>query len=217
MKKKLVLLALLVIFVLSGGGLGYFYYYQGTHFIKTEDARITGDQYKVIAQTSEKVTHIAVEEGDVLEQDEVIAEQDVTSNDPTMISKSIVRAPINGTVIKLLAKKNEIVSAGQPVALMINKDELYVSASIEETAIKKIEVGQIVDVSIDALDGSTIPGKVRKIGEATNSTFSLVPAINTSGNFNKVTQRIPIEIAIAKPEGMKLIPGTNVVVKIHIK
>ncbi len=217
MKRKSILLVLLVLLVGSGGGLGYFYYYQGTHFIKTEDARITGDQYKVMAQISEKITHIAVEEGDILGHDEVIAEQDVPNNDPSMISKSFIRAPINGTVIKLLAKKHEIVSAGQPVALMINKDDLYVSASIEETAIKNVQLGQIVDVSIDALDGLTIPGKVRKIGEATNSTFSLVPAINTSGNFNKVTQRIPIEIAIAKPEGMKLIPGTNVVVKIHIQ
>ncbi|MFJ5624893.1 HlyD family efflux transporter periplasmic adaptor subunit [Peribacillus loiseleuriae] len=217
MKRKIVLIVLLVLLVLSGGGLGYFYYYQGTHFIKTEDARINGEQYKVMPQISAKITDITVEEGDILEQDEVIAEQDVTTNDPTMLSKSLVRAPISGTLIKLLVKENEIVTAGQPVALMINQDELYVSANIEETNIKKIQVGQIVDVSIDALDGSTISGKVRKIGEATNSTFSLVPAVNTSGNFNKVTQRIPIEIAIAKPESMKLIPGTNVVVKIHIK
>lgn len=217
MKKKGILIVLLVLLVVSGSGLGYFYYYQGTHFVKTEDARISGDQYKVMPQISAELTSIDVDEGDVLQKNEVIAEQDLTNLDPSMISKSIVRAPIDGTVIKILAKENEIVAAGQPVALMMDMDKLYVSANIEETDIQHIQVGQVVEVTIDALDGAEIPGKVRKIGEASNSAFSLIPAVNTSGNYNKVTQRIPIEIAIAAPKGMELIPGTNVEVKIHIK
>jgi len=217
MKRKLILLILLALFLVSGGGLGYYYFYQGTHFVKTEDARISGDQYKVMPQISAEITRFDVEEGETLAQNEAIAEQDVSNIDPSMINKSVIRAPINGTVIKLLVKEHEIAAAGQAVALMLNMDELYVSANIEETDITKIKVGQLVDVSIDTLDGIVIPGKVRKIGEASNSIFTLVPAVNTSGNFNKVTQRIPIEIAIAKPDGTKLIPGTNVEVSIHIK
>lgn len=217
MNRRIVLMTLLVLFVISGGGLGYFYYYQGTHFIKTEDARISGDQYKVMPQISGEITRFDVEEGDLLGKDEAVAEQDVTNVDPSMISRSVVRAPIDGTVIKLLSKEQEVVSAGQPVALMMNMDELYVTANIEETEIRKVQVGQNVDITIDALGDAPIVGKVRKIGAASNSTFSLIPAVNTSGNFNKVTQRIPIEIAIAKPEKMELLPGTNVVIKIHIK
>lgn len=216
MKRKVILTILLALFVISGGGLGFYYYYQGTHFIKTEDARISGDQYKVMAQISAELSQFDIEEGDTLGKDEAIAEQDITNLDASMINKSIVRAPIDGTVIKLLSKEHEIVAAGTPVALMLNMDELYVTANIEENDIGHIQVGQFVDVSIDTLDGTAIPGKVRKIGNASNSTFSLVPAVNTSGNFNKVTQRIPIEIAIAKPKDMQLIPGTNVEVKIHI-
>lgn len=217
MKKKYILITLLVLFVVSGGAIGYYFYYQSTHFLKTEDARIAGDQYKVMPQISAEITNIDVKEGDTLVKNEAIAEQDTTNIEPGLISKSIIRAPIDGTVVKLLSKEHEIAAAGQPVALMVNMDELYVSANIEETDIKKVKIGQDVDVSIDLLDGETIPGKVSDIGKATNSALSLVPAVNTSGNFNKVTQRIPIEIAIAKPKDMELIPGSNVVVNIHIK
>jgi len=217
MKKKIILVVLLVLFVISGGTIGYYYYYQGTHYVKTEDARLAGEQYKVMAQISSKVTSFAVEEGEILAKNEAIAEQDVANIDASMISKSVIRAPIDGTVIKLLNNENDFVAAGTPVALMMNMDELYISANIEETEIQKIKVGQEVDITVDALDGAPISGKVRKIGEGSNSVFSLVPAVNTSGNFSKVTQLIPIEIAIAKPADMKLIPGTNVVIKIHIK
>lgn len=217
MKKKYVLIILLVLFVISGGGIGYYFYYQSTHFLKTEDARIAGDQYKVMPQISAEITNIDVKEGDTLLKNEAIAEQDTTNLDPGLIRKSIIRAPIDGTVIKLLSKEHEIAAAGQPVALMVDMNKLYVSANIEETDIKKVKIGQDVDVSIDILEGQTIPGKVRDIGKATNSALSLVPAVNTSGNFNKVTQRIPIEIAIVKPESIDLIPGSNVEVNIHIK
>ncbi|BDH62898.1 secretion protein HlyD [Lysinibacillus sp. PLM2] len=217
MKKKDILTLLLVLFVFSGGGIGFYFYYQGTHYLKTEDARIAGDQYKVMPQISAEITNIDVKEGDILVKSEAIAEQDTTNLDPGMIRKSIIRAPINGTVIKLLSKEHEIAAAGQPVAIMMDMNQLYVSANIEETNINKVKVGQDVDVSIDSLNGETIPGKVRDIGKATNSTLSLVPAVNTSGNFNKVTQKIPIEIAILKPEDLELIPGSNVEVTIHIK
>lgn len=216
MKRKLVLTILLAAMVISGGGVGYYYWYQGAHYIKTEDAHIQADQYKVMPQISGEITRIDVQEGDTLQKNEAIAQQDTSNMDPSMIDKSIVRAPISGDVIKVFSKEHETAAPGQTVALMANMDEVYVSANIEETEITKVKEGQVVEISIDTLDGKVIAGKVRKIGEAANSVFSLIPATNTSGNFNKVKQRIPIEIAINKPEDLKLIPGTNVEIKIHI-
>ncbi|MBS5915104.1 MAG: HlyD family secretion protein, partial [Paenibacillus macerans] len=86
---------------------------------------------------------------------------------------------------------------------------------IEETDIGRIKPGEVVDVTLDAAGGQVIQGKVSNVGQATNSVFSAIPATNTSGNFNKVTQRIPVKIALNIPEGMELIPGTNVEVRIH--
>ncbi|MFC3883514.1 HlyD family secretion protein [Bacillus songklensis] len=216
MKRKIVLMILFAVMIASGGSIGYYYWYQGSHYVKTEDARIQGDQYKVMPQIPGEITSIDVGEGDLLQQNEVIAEQDLANIDPSMINKSIIRAPISGNVIKIFSKEHETVAPGQAIALMVNMDELYVSANIEETEIGKVKEGQLVDITIDTLDGQMIQGKVRKIGQASNSAFALVPAVNTSGNFNKVKQRIPIEIAISKPEDMKLVPGTNVEIKIHI-
>jgi len=98
---------------------------------------------------------------------------------------------------------------------MADMKNLYVSANIEETDINRIKLGARVDITLDTIEGESIQGKVRKIGQASNSVFSAIPATNTSGNFNKVTQRIPIEIALNVPDGLTLIPGTNVEIKIY--
>jgi multidrug resistance efflux pump len=214
-RRKIVLSILIVLLVISGGTLGYYYWYQGTHFVKTEDARISATQYKVMPQITAELNHIDVEEGDVLKQNEPIAEQDVSGLDSSMISKSVLRAPIDGTVLKIYSKEHEIGTPSSPVAIMADMNDLYVSSNIEETDINRIKPGQVVDVSLDADGDYTIQGKIRKIGEASNSVFANIAATNTSGNFNKVTQRIPVEIALNVPKDMKLIPGTNVVVKIH--
>ncbi|GEN34522.1 MULTISPECIES: HlyD family efflux transporter periplasmic adaptor subunit [Aneurinibacillus] len=216
MNRKKILWILLSAMIISGGGIGYYYWYQDAHYVKTEDARIQGDQYRIMPQIAGEIMRIHVEEGDILRQNDAIAEQDPANMDPSMVSRSVLRAPIDGTVVKIYTKEHEMGTPGQPVAMMMDMNHLYVSANIEETDISKIHPGQTVDVTLDALNGKTITGKVRKIGKASNSTFSLIPATNTSGNFNKVTQRIPVEITINKPKDMELIPGTNVEVKVHI-
>lgn len=199
----------------SGGALGYYYWYQGSHFVKTDDARISADQYKVMPQLTARLDHIDVEEGDILKKNEPIAEQDVSGLEASDISKSVVRAPIDGTVLKVQSKEREMGSPSAAIAIMADMKNLYVSANIEETDINRIKLGARVDITLDAIEGESIQGKIRKIGQASNSVFSAIPATNTSGNFNKVTQRIPIEIALNVPKGMTLIPGTNVEIKIY--
>ncbi|MFD1992083.1 efflux RND transporter periplasmic adaptor subunit [Paenibacillus nicotianae] len=215
MKKKIILIILLVLLVVSGGALGYYYWYQGSHFVKTDDARISADQYKVMPQLTARLDHIDVEEGDILKKNEPIAEQDVSGLEASDISKSVVRAPIDGTVLKVQSKEREMGSPSAAIAIMADMKNLYVSANIEETDINRIKLGARVDITLDAIEGESIQGKVRKIGQASNSVFSAIPATNTSGNFNKVTQRIPIEIALNVPDGLTLIPGTNVEIKIY--
>ncbi|AMA71517.1 MULTISPECIES: HlyD family efflux transporter periplasmic adaptor subunit [Aneurinibacillus] len=216
MKRKMLLWILLLAMLISGGGIGYYYWYQGTHYVKTEDARIQGDQYRIMPQIAGEIMRIHVEEGDVVQENDAIAEQDPANMDPSMVSRSVLRAPISGVVVKVFAKEHEMGAPGQPVAVMMDFKHLYVSANIEETDISKIHPGQKVDITLDAANGKTITGKVRKIGKASNSTFALIPATNASGNFNKVTQRIPVEISIDKPDAVELIPGTNVEIKVHI-
>ena len=107
MKRKVVLITLLALLVISGGAIGFYYWYQGTHYLKSEDARIQGDQYKVMPQITGEITRIDVHEGDTVQKDAVIAEQDMSNMDPSMIEKSIIRAPITGNVIKVYSKEHE--------------------------------------------------------------------------------------------------------------
>lgn len=215
MSKKKIYLILVALVVVSGGALGCYYWYQGAHYVKSDDARIAADQYRVMPQITAKLDQIYVEEGDTLKKDEMIAVQDVSGLDSSSISKAVLRAPIDGTVIKLYSHEQEIASPSTAVAVMADMSSLYVSTNIEETDIGRIKPGEVVDVTLDAAGGQVIQGKVSNVGQATNSVFSAIPATNTSGNFNKVTQRIPVKIALNIPEGMELIPGTNVEVRIH--
>jgi multidrug resistance efflux pump len=218
MNRKVLLSGILSVIVLGGIGIGGYFWYESSHYVSTDDARIDGDTYRVIPQIAGQLTHIDVKEGQVVTQNEVVGEQDTANLDPSTINKALLKAPITGTIVKWFNKENEMVSPGQPAALMMDMSKLYVSANIEETYVDRIKLGEPVDITVDMLGGQTLHGRVEKIYQAANSQFSVLPAINTSGNFNKVTQRVPIQISIdGQPKGISLLPGTNVEIKIHVK
>ncbi|MED4584855.1 HlyD family secretion protein [Brevibacillus choshinensis] len=217
MKRKLVLYVILLLLVVGGGGIGYYYWYQGAHFVTTQDARITGDIYRVMPKMTGKLTGLAVKEGDAVVADQIVGQQDTTNIAGNLLENSVLRAPITGTVIKTQAKEGEVVSAGTSVALVIDENKLYISANLEETEIQRLKLGQKVDFTVDAYPGNKLSGHLMEIGKATNSTFSLLPSTNTTGNFTKVTQRIPIKIAIDDTAGLHLAAGLNVEIKVHVK
>ncbi len=217
MKKKQVLYIVLAIAVLVGLGGGFSFWYQQHYFIKTEDARVAGDIYRVMPRISGKLISLQVSEGDRVLADQIVGQQDSTNLTTSVLDQASLRSPIEGTVLKTMARTGEVVSPGQTIALVVNKKDLYISANIEEGDIHRVQVGQTVEFTADMLPGVTLYGKVEEIGQATASTFSLLPATNTSGNFTKITQRIPIKISIDDQQGLDLSPGMSTVVKIHMK
>ncbi|MFE5320277.1 HlyD family secretion protein [Paenibacillus sp. NPDC056579] len=217
MKRKQVLYTILAVALVAAIGGGYSYWYQAHYFIKTEDSRITGDIYRVMPRISAKLTSLAIAEGDTVLSDQIVGQQDNTNLATSSLDQAALRAPINGTVIKTMARAGEVVSPGQTIAMIVDKNKLYISANIEEVDINRVKVGQVVDFTVDTFPGSMLSGKVTEIGEATASTFSLLPATNTSGNFTKVTQRIPIKIAIEDNQGLAIAPGMSTTIKIHLK
>ena len=94
------------------------------------------------------------------------------------------------------------------------------TAYLEETKIAEVYNGQDVRFSIDAFPGVRFFGKVYMVGSSTASVFSLIPANNASGNFTKVTQRIPVRISIDRtdndkdPSSFNILSGMSVVVKL---
>ena len=154
MNRKGILYAIVTAAVIVGGAIGATSEYEGQNYISTEDARLAGDIYKVMPRITGKVTSLTVKEGEQVLADQIIGQQD-TNNLPTSnLDQAVLRSPIDGTVIKTLIKAGEIASPGQTVAMVVNKEQLYVSANIEETDIHKVREGQTVDIRVDTFPAS---------------------------------------------------------------
>lgn len=110
----------------------------------------------------------------------------------------------------------ELINANQTIATMVLSEKLWISANFKETQIEKIKQGQEVTIKIDALDGKEFKGKVMGFSPATGAKFSMVEPDNSTGNFVKITQRIPvkIEFEVSSKELQDVRPGMNVTVKV---
>jgi multidrug resistance efflux pump len=107
------------------------------------------------------------------------------------------------------------VTAGTQLAVAYDMADLTVTARVDETDIDQVHVGAPVDIAVDAYPGVALTGSVREVQTAAAGVFSPLPQSNSSGNFQKVTQVIPVKIAIDDPRGLDLIPGMNVTVDIR--
>lgn len=214
-KRKKLIYLILTVMIVAFSCIGGYYWYQNTFFVSTEDAAVKGDLVSVGPQISGKLMELNVEEGDTVIKDQIIARQGISNPQETNIDQTVLRAPISGIVIKKQGTVGEIISPGQTIAMIVDPAKLYVTANIEETKLGYVKQGQKVDITIDQFGKKKFTGTVNYVGQASNSTFSLLPT-STSGTFTKVIQKIPVKIELDKNDAT-LLPGTNAVVNIHIK
>jgi membrane fusion protein, multidrug efflux system len=129
-------------------------------------------------------------------------------------------APANGVIAKRWLLAGDIANAGQSIYTINNNSKFWVMVYLEETKIGSLHVGEKAIFTLDTYPDETFAGKVFLIGTTTASQFSLIPASNASGNFTKVTQRVPLKISIDSVESGKklnsfrLMTGMSAVVKI---
>ncbi|MCE1188335.1 MAG: HlyD family secretion protein [Ignavibacteria bacterium] len=116
------------------------------------------------------------------------------------ISYCYIYAPSDGTIGKRNVDQGQFIQPGAPVFTQVNGQELWVVANFKESQIKNIRDGKEVDIVVDGFPQYTIKGKVTSISGATGAKFSLLPPDNATGNFIKVTQRIPVRIEILELE-----------------
>lgn len=126
-----------------------------------------------------------------------------------------IRSPLNGVVSRTFIDKGEFVRPGQRLMLIHDPNNIWVEANIKETELRFITPGMPVKLRVDAFPDQEFKGTVERIGQAATSEFSLLPNPNPSGNFTKVTQRVPIRISVVQEDAM-LRPGMLVVVEIDI-
>jgi membrane fusion protein (multidrug efflux system) len=132
------------------------------------------------------------------------------------LQETKIQSPISGTISKRLADQGQVVQVGQPLLIVNNPGEKWVVANVEETKVRRVHPGARVTVEVDAFPGNSFEGQVEFIGSAASSEFALLPSENPSGNFIKVTHRIPVRVSVKDPKN-KLKPGMMVVVEIEAK
>ena len=91
---------------------------------------------------------------------------------------------------------------------------MWIDADIKETKLTSLKPGQPVEISVDAFPYRHFSGRIERIGAAATSEFALLPSPNPSGNFTKITQRVPVRIAVHQPDDDPLRPGMMVEVDI---
>lgn len=128
-------------------------------------------------------------------------------------NNTFIVAPFDGIISKKSVERGQYLAIGSPICSAVDVEHLYVSANFKETQMHEMAVGQLVDIKIDAFPNQPISGKLSSIGGATGAKFSLLPPDNATGNFVKITQRVPVRIDITNiPENLKnkLFPGLSV-------
>ncbi|HEX2922638.1 MAG TPA: HlyD family efflux transporter periplasmic adaptor subunit [Chloroflexota bacterium] len=225
---KMVVIPVLLIVLAVASAVGYRYWWNDVHYVSTDNAQIAGALVQVGAMNAGRVDSVSVDVGDSVQEGQVVG----TVLLPSTISvsqsgaprldfvgsenqRADIKASISGIVVARQANVGDTVNTGQSIVTLVDPNRLWVQAQIEETKIGRVRVGLPVEVSVDSL-GKTLNGKVVAINRASSATFSLLPSGNSSGNFTKVTQLVPVKISVDYGDH-PLVLGSSVEVHIRVQ
>jgi membrane fusion protein (multidrug efflux system) len=107
-------------------------------------------------------------------------------------------APADGFASKLAVHEGQLVAAGQPLVEVVPAQS-YIVANFKETQIGRMRIGQAAKIDVDAFPGRELVGRVDSLAAGTGASFSLLPPDNSTGNFVKVVQRVPVRITLVNP------------------
>ncbi|PKP94098.1 MAG: secretion protein HlyD [Alphaproteobacteria bacterium HGW-Alphaproteobacteria-14] len=141
---------------------------------------------------------------------QIAAAQAQRANAELSLRRTEVRAPVAGRIAQA-----ERLQVGQqavpnlPVLTLVREGSTYVEANFKETDLADMRVGQRAEIHFDAFPDVVMKGHVAAIGAGTGSEFSVLPAQNATGNWVKVTQRVPVRIALDGTSPRRLIAGLS--------
>lgn len=135
------------------------------------------------------------------------------------LSYTRITAPVDGTVGQKSVRVGAFVNTGTPLLAIVPLDAVYIQANYRETQLAHIQIGQTVDIKVDALPGVTLKGTVESLGPASGVSYSAIAPHNATGNFTKIVQRLPLRIRVdsGQPESNKLRVGMSVVPTIQTR
>ena len=134
------------------------------------------------------------------------------------LSRTEVRAPVAGVVGARGVRVGQYVRPGGAMMSIVPLADAYVVANFKETQVSRLKIGQSVEIHADAFGKEVITGKVASFAPATGAEFALIPVENAVGNFTKITQRLPVRIAIDRSQKLagSLRPGLSLKVKVDV-
>ena len=135
------------------------------------------------------------------------------------LGATTINAPIAGRVGDRTVTPGAYVAAGTKLLSVVPLDAIYIVANFKETQLALMRPGQRARIEVDALGGLDVDGEVESVSPGTGEQFSILPPQNATGNFTKITQRVPVRLKIlATPQARRLlVPGLSVTVTVDTR
>jgi membrane fusion protein (multidrug efflux system) len=111
-----------------------------------------------------------------------------------------ITAPCGGVITRLTLRPGDAVRAGISNFVLVCNETFWVDANYRETDLRRIQPGQPANIDVDMYPGLILKGVVQSIDPAAGAAFSLLPPENATGNWVKVTQRVPVRVRVLKPD-----------------
>lgn len=160
---------------------------------------------------------VAIKQGGVQTvQAQIAAAQAAVNSAQLQLDHTTITSPVDGVVARRMANVGEQVQPGQGLFAITQTNDVWVSAYVEETNIRRVHQNAPVDVHVDAYPKETFHGRVQDVGSVTGAQFSLLPQNNAAGNYTKVVQRIPVKVTVDDPKH-QLKPGMSAVIDIDAR
>ena len=190
-----------------------------------EQAQANYDQAVAAVQAGEAGVASAIANVDVLKAQKEEAARTLQQYETALakaerdLSFTTIRAPFDGVVGNRAVQVGDYVQPTQRLASLVPLVAVYIDANFKETQVSRLQAGQPVSISVDALPGQAIEGRIASFAPASGSVFSLLPPDNATGTFTKIVQRLPVRILVPAEiaEQGLLRPGMSVVVKVNTK
>ena len=126
------------------------------------------------------------------------------------LERTVVKAPAAGIVANFTTRIGDTVNQGINLFAIVEQNDFWVNANFKETQLERIKIGQTADIKIDMYPNDKLKGVVQSMSPGSGTIFSLLPPENATGNWVKVTQRVPVKIKITTYNpNIPLIAGTS--------
>lgn len=182
---------------------------------------ITQQQFDVTKTAAEAArSQIAAVRDQIAVAEAAVAQRHVDLDQARLqLTYTTIFAPSTGIVSKKNVEVGQYIQVAQPLMAITENDSIWVTANFKETQISDIKVGQPADIVVDAYPDTVFHGRVNSFSPATGAKFALLPPDNSTGNYVKVVQRVPVKILFdGTPNRTGLLrPGMSVAATITTK